>query len=45
MNGLLEALDFFGEKRGVIVTFDQKEMVHIGEKEIMIVPLWEWLLQ
>jgi predicted AAA+ superfamily ATPase len=39
LNGLAEALDFFGLKTGSIITFNQDDVYHIDEKEIKLVPV------
>ena len=44
VNGLLEALSFFDCSRGYILTKDQEDTFTQDKKEIVILPLWKWLL-
>ncbi len=43
--GLLEAMDKFKLKEGLILTNEQDEEIKIGNKEIIIKPVWKWLLE
>ncbi len=45
INALLEALEKFKLKKGLILTYDQEDSLVIGKKKIMVVPVWKWLLQ
>lgn len=45
INGLLEAMETFGLKEGLIITEDQQEERKIKEKKVKIMPAWKWLLQ
>ena len=38
IKGLLEAMDFFELKEGVIVTFDQQEEFQLNDKVVKVVP-------
>ncbi|MBI2045562.1 ATP-binding protein [Candidatus Pacearchaeota archaeon] len=42
--GLMEALNKFKLKEGLIITFDQEEKIEIEGKTIKIIPAWKWLL-
>lgn len=44
-NGLLEALEKFNLKEGLILTFEKDEEVVINKKKIRILPVWKWLLE
>ena len=44
VNGLLEALNKFGLKKGHILTFDQEEEFNREGKRIIVIPVWKWLL-
>ena len=44
LEGLLEAMEKFSLKVGLIITQDQEETRKIGRKTIKIVPAWKWLL-
>ncbi len=45
INGLLEAMDFFELKEGVIVTFDQQEEFQLNDKIIKVIPAHLFLFQ
>lgn len=45
IGGLLEAMEKFKLKKGLIVTEDQEEVRKINGKTIEIVPAWKWLLE
>jgi uncharacterized protein len=44
INGLLEAMDFFGLQTGTIVTFNQEDYFNVSGKEIKVIPAWKWML-
>ncbi len=44
VNGLLEAMDAFKLKEGLIITEDREEEERIDGREIVYMPLWKWLL-
>lgn len=43
--GLLEAMEKFNLKTGLIITQDREAEKKIDKKSIKIVPLWKWLLE
>ncbi|MDR0518030.1 MAG: ATP-binding protein [Fibromonadaceae bacterium] len=43
INGLNEALDFFGSNNGVILTFNQRDVYIRNGKRIEIKPVWEFI--
>lgn len=43
--GLIEAMDFFGLKKGTIVTSSQEDEIKENGKKIKIVPAWRFVLQ
>lgn len=45
IQGLLEALEHYKLKEGLILTTDQEELVQIDQKKILIKPIWKWLLE
>lgn len=45
INGILEALNRFKLKEGLIITLDQEEELEKENKRIKTVPVWKWLLQ
>ena len=44
INGLVEAMDTHGLKKGTIITEDKDDKISIEGKEINIIPIWKWLL-
>lgn len=44
-NGLLEALEKFNLKEGLILTFEKDGEVVTNKKKIRILPVWKWLLE
>lgn len=45
IEGLVEALEKFKLKEGIILTFDQQEKIKIKDKIINVLPTWKWLLE
>jgi len=43
INGLLEALEKFNLKEGVILTYKQDDEFKIKDKKIKVLPVWKWL--
>ena len=43
IDGLLEALDKFGLKEGLIVTNNQDDEINIGEMKISVKAAWKWM--
>ncbi|VVC00677.1 AAA domain protein [uncultured archaeon] len=43
--GLIEAMDKFSLNKGLIITNDQEDHFKIGNKKIMVVPAWKWMLE
>ena len=44
MAGLIEALNKFKLKGGLIITWDQEEKIEVEGKIIKLIPAWKWLL-
>jgi len=44
LNGLLEAMEKFKLKKGLILTYNQEDEIVIEDKKIIIKPVWKWLL-
>lgn len=44
INGLLEAMEYFGMTDSYLVTSEDEETISEGDKRIFVVPLWKWLL-
>lgn len=45
VNGLLEAMDKFKLRKGLILTYDQEDEFKIKGKRIILKPVWKWLLE
>jgi predicted AAA+ superfamily ATPase len=45
INGLLEALDNYKIKEGLILTADHEEEIIEKKKKIIVKPIWKWLLE
>ncbi len=43
IGGLLEAMEEFNLKKGLILTCNQKDMIEVGGKRIIIEPAWKWM--
>ncbi|MEW6528366.1 MAG: ATP-binding protein [Candidatus Micrarchaeota archaeon] len=43
LGGLLEALDRYNLKEGIIITLDQEDKLEIDKKRIVIEPAWKWM--
>lgn len=44
IDGLLEALNTYKLKQGLILTVDQEEEIIENKKKIIVKPIWKWLL-
>ena len=45
INGLLEALEKFNLKGGMILTYKQEDEFRKKDKRIKVLPIWEWLVE
>ncbi|MBI2669013.1 ATP-binding protein [Candidatus Woesearchaeota archaeon] len=45
INGLVDALDKFKLKEGLILTYNQEDKFIIEDKIIKAIPVWKWLLE
>ena len=45
IKGLLEALDLLSAKKGYMLTLDQEDQIVRKNKNIIIQPVWQWLLE
>ncbi len=45
LNGLLEAMNKFNLKTGLIITFDQENVISVDKQKIHVIPVWKWLLE
>ncbi|MFP4567931.1 MAG: ATP-binding protein [Candidatus Woesearchaeota archaeon] len=45
IKGLLDAINTHNLKRGLILTYDIKEERVINGKKILVMPIWDWLLE
>lgn len=44
INGLMKAMEKFKLKQGLIITNNQEEELKVGNKKIIVMPAWKWLL-
>ena len=44
INGLIEAMENFKLKAGLILTYNQTDNFVIDEKKISLIPVWKWLI-
>ena len=42
INGLLDAMDFFDQKKGIILTRDTEDSIRTAGKKIEVIPAWKW---
>jgi len=45
INGLIEAMDKFKLKEGLIVSYKQEDEFKIDNKIVIVKPMWKWLLE
>jgi len=45
IKGLIEVMEKFKLKEGLILTHDQEDDLIVKKKKIKVIPLWKWLLQ
>lgn len=45
INGLLECLNKFNLKEGLILTYNQEDKFEINNKRIILKPVWKWFLE
>ncbi|MBT4377100.1 ATP-binding protein [archaeon] len=45
INGLLDAMNKFKLKKGLILTYDDEEEIVTEGKKIIVKPVWKWLLE
>jgi len=39
--GIIEAMDFFNQKKGIILTYNTEDLIRTGGKEIAVIPAWK----
>jgi hypothetical protein len=44
INGLIEAMDKFKLKKGILLTSEQEDELAINNKKITVSPVWKWML-
>ena len=42
ISGLIEALETFKLKEGLIITYNQADILRVGSKTIKVLPAWKW---
>jgi len=45
LSGLFEAVDAYGLKKGIVITYNQDRVTNQGNKKITLLPAWRWLLE
>ena len=45
IRGLVEAMEKFGLKEGIILTYDEEDEFKINKKRVIVKPLWKWVLE
>jgi len=45
INGMIEALEKFDLKEGIILTYKQEDEFKVKNKRIKVLPVWKWLLE
>jgi len=45
INGILKSMNKFNLKKGLILTLNQKDEFQIENKQIIVMPVWKWLLK
>ena len=44
VSGLLEAMDKFKLKEGMIITYDDEDSIVMEDKKVKVIPAWKWAL-
>lgn len=44
INGLLEAMELYKLKEGLLLTNNQEDVLEINDKKIILKPVWKWLI-
>jgi len=42
---LLEAMEYFKLKNGLILSYDQETNITLDKKKISVKPVWKWILE
>jgi len=42
INGLIEAMDFFSQSDGTIITFNTEDLIKTSGKTITVIPAWKY---
>ncbi len=45
VEGLIEAMELYGLEKGTIITCDQEREMDFGQRKIVVLPVWKWLLR
>ncbi|MCL1927422.1 MAG: ATP-binding protein [Treponema sp.] len=43
ISGLLEAMDFFNQESGIILTYNTNDIIHTKGKTITVIPVWKFI--
>ena len=44
INSLVEGMEFIGVDTSILITKEREGSMKVGEKVVMFIPLWKWLL-
>lgn len=44
ISGLKEAMDFFQLKTGFLISYNQEDVIEDGERKIIVMPAWKWMM-
>lgn len=44
VDALIEAMEYFNLKKSYLLTQDREEVIELSGKEIIVTPMWKWLL-
>ncbi|HOX77152.1 MAG TPA: ATP-binding protein [Bacteroidales bacterium] len=45
ISGLKEAMDFFQLKTGFLISYNQEDVIEDGERKIIVMPAWKWMME
>jgi len=45
IDGLMEAMESYGLKEGLLLTYDEEDTIRMNNRTVTILPVWKWLLE
>jgi predicted AAA+ superfamily ATPase len=45
ITGMLEAMEFFVQKEGIILTFNTEDIILTSGRKINVIPVWKWVYE